>query len=133
MRKTNWKKLAWKAFSRYIRLRDCLESTGDPNWGICCTCKQKTEFNGLQAGHFIGGRGNSILLHEECVHAQCMRCNIWLKGNLVEYYIFMLNRYGQEKINELRILAKQPKPMAKYEWEALYHYFKEKADGLMTL
>ena len=134
MRKTNWKKRAWTEFSRYIKLRDCLEGTGDPDIGICCSCQTRIPRKGNHAGHFIPhGGGNSVYLHEENVHLQCVQCNYHKSGNYVEYYQFMLNRYGPEKIDELRILGKQKKPMVAYEWEALCKHYKEKADGLMTI
>lgn len=66
------KKKAWDAFSRYIRTRDCLKSTGDRNRGACVTCGRVFDFKKLQAGHFIPGRVNSILFDEQCVHAQCL-------------------------------------------------------------
>lgn len=30
------KKKTWKVFSEYIRLRDCLETTGREDMGKCC-------------------------------------------------------------------------------------------------
>ena len=95
------KKKAWNLFSKYIRLRDCLETTGTPDYGICCTCGIKYHFKELQAGHFIPGRHNSILFDERNVHAQCVGCNRFKQGNTVKYFRFMQNKYGEEVIKEL--------------------------------
>lgn len=60
----------------------------------------------MQAGHFVPGRGNGVLLDERGVHPQCYRCNCILHGNLIEYYPFMVRTYGQEVVDELRRNAK---------------------------
>lgn len=91
----------WNVFSQYIRLRDCLLTTGTIWKGKCVTCGKIYRFNYLQAGHFIPGRKNSVLFNERCVHAQCFRCNVVLGGNWPLYYRFMQRTYGQETIEEL--------------------------------
>lgn len=102
-KKLSWyKDKAWEAFSRFIRTRDCLFTTGDPDWGKCVTCQKMTPFKQLQAGHFIAGRSNAILFDEQAVNIQCYGCNVGKKGNYVEYYEYMLERYGRDVITELR-------------------------------
>ncbi len=100
------KKRAWNAFSRYIRLRDCLETTGWPDVGKCCTCGIEFPFEELEAGHFVAGRSKHILFDERGVHAQCGKCNhkkpFGLDGNPLEYYPFMVKKYGQEVVEELK-------------------------------
>jgi len=88
------KKLAWKWFSQYIRLRDCLKTTKSKNFGRCYTCDRIKPFKELQAGHLISGRTNAVLLDEEIVKVQCHRCNIELGGNYTEYTIRMINEKG---------------------------------------
>lgn len=95
------KKAAWTEFSRFIRLRDCLYSTGTLGYGKCITCGKVFPFEKLQAGHFIPGRNNSILFDTRCVHAQCVGCNVYGGGKQPEYYIQMVDRYGLETVNEL--------------------------------
>ena len=56
----------------------------------------------MQAGHFIASRCNSILFEELGIHPQCIKCNIYLHGNQVEYYIYMKNTYGEGAIDMLR-------------------------------
>lgn len=95
------KKKAWKNFSQFIRTK------GMDRFGrnVCVTCHKVLPWKSLQAGHFIDGRCNSILFEEMGVHPQCLVCNIFKKGNKIEYYDFMLKKYGQEKIDYLRKLA----------------------------
>ena len=57
----------------------------------------------MHAGHFIprAAGGLSLYFHEQNVHAQCYRCNINLGGNGSEYYRRMVERFGQEVVDEL--------------------------------
>ncbi len=93
------KKLAWSWFSKYIRARDCIDSTGSIEEGRCYTCNKLFPFKGLQGGHFIPGRTNNLLFDEEQVHAQCYRCNIGLMGCWPEYLKRMVKDYGQERVD----------------------------------
>lgn len=89
------KKKVWKVFSDYIRLRDCLNTTGLPDYGACITCGKLVPKKLLQAGHFIPGRHNANLFSEEGTHAQCYNCNINLKGNTLEYRRKIIELYGE--------------------------------------
>lgn len=99
--RTKLKRDTWNAFSRYIRVRDCLKTTGTTEAGKCFTCGFITEYRHLQAGHFIPGRKNAYLYDEEQVHGQCMKCNLWLKGNWVPYYQNMIAEFGKEKVEAM--------------------------------
>ena len=91
----------WKAFSRYIRRRDCLKTTGSPDIGRCVTCNKLYNYADLQAGHYLPGRSNGILFDERGCHAQCRGCNLWGRGQQARYHKYMLKVYGQEVIDEL--------------------------------
>jgi hypothetical protein len=101
------KAAAWTLFSRYIRLRDCLATTGTLTRGKCCTCDKIIEMGrDAHAGHFIGGRLNAILFDERGVHLQCATDNMFRQGAGVDYYRFMLDKYGGSVIDELVALSK---------------------------
>lgn len=89
------KKECWDAFSKYVRTRDCIKTTGNPEMGVCITCPRKYPLKGLQAGHFVGGRHNNNLFSEKGVHAQCYYCNMTLKGNTLEYRRKVIELYGE--------------------------------------
>lgn len=98
------KEKAWKAFSLYIRTRDCLKTMDRIDMGKCVTCSKvypRTGVGCLQAGHFLPGRSNSILFDERGVHGQCWQCNHYDHGRPAEYLIFMQHEYGQEVIDDL--------------------------------
>ena len=103
------KKDAWKVFSLYIRTRDAIKTTKTLDNATCITCNKTYPIKNLHAGHFIPGRKNSILFDERGVNAQCGVCNLWLKGNVVEYYEKMLSMYGHGVIQELRAKNKLTK------------------------
>lgn len=88
----------WPLFSKYIRLRDCLATTGTKTHGKCITCGRQYPFGKLQAGHFVPGRNDSVLFDEELVNAQCYRCNVILAGMWPRYYRVMQDRHGQDWI-----------------------------------
>jgi len=118
------KKKAWSMFSKYIRLRDCLLTTGTKERGVCFTCGRTYTFEQLQAGHFVGGRLNSILFLEDNVHAQCVKCNMFLHGNIMEYLPRMIELYGQKRVDELKSLRNKEKKWAIGELESIYLEYK---------
>lgn len=121
-KKKNWKKIAWRWFSIYIRLKY------SDNYGrvSCYTCGKRDEWKNMQAGHFQGGRGNAVLLDEKGVRVQCYACNCCRGG---EQYIFGKNlekEIGEEEVMELRRKRHQTKSVSQKEWEKkASHYLCE--------
>ena len=100
--KTDWINFLWPIFSRYIRTRDCIKTTGTANFGVCITCGKTKPFKSLQAGHFFPGRTDAILFDDKQVYAQCYRCNMKLQGMWHKYYHFMLSEgYTNEDIMDM--------------------------------
>ena len=120
---------AWKAFSDYIRLRDCLKTTGSADHGRCVTCLKPFHYNNIQAGHAIGGRNNSILLHPDLCHGQCSGCN--MTGQYARYSIYMIKTYGLAKWEEFVILSKQTRPMKNWQWKEEADKWKQKLKELL--
>lgn len=129
------KENAWKAFSVYIRTRDCLRFTGDPERGMCVTCKRPYDFKQLQAGHFISGRGNSVLFDDRLVYTQCVGCNgnppIGKGGNYVEYFVFMEKEWGRKMIDEFRALRHDTKVYKEFDFLEIEQKFKDKTKALL--
>ena len=119
------KKKVWEVFSKYIRLRDCLRTTGCSSWGLCVTCGKRYHIKLLQAGHYVAGRTNAILFSERGVHAQCYNCNINLRGNTLEYRRKIIEMYGEGADEEIE--AEKSK-IVKYtipDLEELLTHYKE--------
>lgn len=76
---------AWRTFSKWVRERDCR----------CVTCGS---YEQLQAGHFWHA---CLDFDEMNINAQCLQCNHFKSGNLAEYSIYLLNKYGEKKFKDL--------------------------------
>ncbi len=86
-----------------------------------------------QAGHFIDGRHNAVLFSELGVHSQCYHCNVGLKGNKIQYWLFMEKTYGREVIDQLIAESKQNIQYKVYQFKELEEQFREKTSLLEAL
>jgi len=120
--KSTIKKRAWDAFSKFIRARDCLRTTGCADWGLCITCSRRYHIKLLQAGHFIPGRHNANLFSEKGCHAQCYNCNINLRGNTLEYRRKIIEMFG-DGYDE--VLETENREIKKYSVEDLTNIEKQ--------
>lgn len=134
---------AWNACSYFVRLRDAYETCGgkkiivDEKDGYqkellackCCTCDAILPAFGtrkcIQAGHFIPGRKGAVLFDERGIHGQCYNCNKNLKGNPRKYNAFMLEKYGQELIDELDALSEVEVHYKEHDFIRIEKYFKD--------
>ena len=124
------KKSVWDLFSIYIRLRDCLKTTGTIDSGKCVTCGETFHFKKLQAGHFISGRHNANLFSEKGCHAQCKRCNLFLSGNVLVYRRKIIEMYGEGFDEVLENSNKINKQFYRHELETLKEIYKSKIEEL---
>lgn len=99
-------KAAQKQFNAYIRARDahlpCISCDAPP--------PDPSEFHGgRDAGHFRSvGAASHLRFHEDNVHGQCVKCNQFLAGNVVEYRKRLVERIGLPRLEALE-RAYQPK------------------------
>ena len=96
------KKKAWKVFSIWIRKRGSTTT-----WNRCVTCQKSLPIKSLHAGHYLHGHSKATFMMEENVHCQCIKCNHFLSGNLLEYHSFMLKTYGESVIEQLKQKSKE--------------------------
>ena len=89
------KKKLDSVFSKYIRARDCIRTTGSLEYGVCCTCGETKEYSKLQCGHFASRRYNSTRFDETNTAAQCIICNMYDQGRQYEFGKYIDARYGQ--------------------------------------
>lgn len=120
------KKKCWKLCSEYNRRKDC----NFKGYTACVTCGRIKHWKELQGGHFIPSRCNSILFDDRGIHAQCYGCNCGQGGMWVEYEEYMLDRYGEEVVKELKRLKTQTKKFTIPELEALIEEYKLKIKNL---
>jgi hypothetical protein len=84
----------WELMSLYVRLK----SANSKGMIQCVTCGRIYRFNQINAGHFKHGVLNFDEININC---QCVRCNKFLHGNLINYYNFILLTYGKEALDDL--------------------------------
>lgn len=119
---------AWKWFSRWVRLHE-----SHNGYAVCVTCGKIYPISGkgcLQAGHFVPGRGNAILYDERNCHPQCFVCNQYKGGAWVEYEQWMLERYGQDVVDELKRLKNVTINMLASQHREIAEKYKEKVEEL---
>ncbi len=104
-------------FNKYIRLRD----HPDP----CISCgKHRTKYH---AGHYLSVGGHSELRFE-ClnVHKQCVYCNLFLSGNLLNYRNRLINKIGIDKVEWLES-KHEPKKYSISDLIDMISLYKEKS------
>ena len=94
---SQWKKEAQAAFNAYIRYRDRDRSC------ISCGARCDTKFGGaIDAGHYRSrGSASHLAFHQHNCHSQCVRCNRYLSGNVVEYRKRLIDRIGLDRVEAL--------------------------------
>lgn len=81
---------AQMVFNKWIRVRD-------QNKG-CVSCNGPVE----QAGHYFSQGHHSALRFDEInTNGQCIRCNMYLSGNLIKYRQGLVKRYGAKRVEQL--------------------------------
>ena len=99
-------KKAQIVFNRWIRERDM--EIG------CISCGGEVQ----QAGHYFSqGQHSSLRFDEFNVNGQCIRCNLFLSGNLIRYGEGINFRYGTDIY--VNLLAKSRNPLKKWTREEL--------------
>ena len=104
--KTSVARKACQQIQQYARLSQCDEN----GYGSCCSCGEQKHYSDCDGGHFQPKTRayNAACIDERNVHFQCKRCNGFLGGNPAGYSDFMIIMYGEEILEELRLLACQP-------------------------
>jgi hypothetical protein len=124
------KRTAWTYFSKYIRLRDSIVTTGTTTECECITCGNRYPITVINAGHFIPGRNNAVLFDERQVHGQCPRCNM-SGGMWSEYLDFMISEYGEEAVKVMRATHNNIKLYTVEDLKAISKQYREKYEALL--
>jgi len=89
----------WQAFSKFWRVKRCLETTGRPFVGLCVTCGKRFHIAALQAGHAFSGRTNAKLLTSKFIDLQCVICNETHHGREKRFHAIVRKRYGDKYVD----------------------------------
>jgi len=120
-----------KTFNEYIRLRDRI----DESCFKCISCGQIKRNDQMNAGHYYSvGSYAGLRFNEDNCHSQCIYCNKYLSGNLIEYTKNLPAKIGKEKFERLEITAGAYKRNGvkwhRFEIELLIKIYKEKVREL---
>lgn len=79
-------------FSMFIRIRDK---------GVCFTCGGKQFWKYQQNGHYVSRAVLSLRFDERNCNCQCVGCNIYKNGNMDEYAVRLMKKYGPKILQDL--------------------------------
>ena len=97
---SDYVKEAQAAFNAYIRVRDRNKPC------ISCGAAQGETVRGgkFDAGHYRSrGSAGHLRYNSLNCHSQCVKCNRYLSGNVVEYRKGLISRIGAERVEQLEI------------------------------
>ena len=111
-------KLAQTYFNSFIRNRDRTKGC------ISCGSQLGQKFD---AGHYYSMGGHkAVTFNEDNVHGQCVYCNQYLHGNLLNYQIGIQKRIGAERLIELSEKAHETRKFTRDELKEIISIYKQK-------
>ena len=119
---SDWLKEAQNFFNTYIRHRDKAQP--------CISCGSKLGEK-YDAGHYFSMGGHkSVTFNEDNVHAQCVTCNRYRHGNLLEYQIGIEKRIGAERLLKLHAESHEVRKYTTDELKEIIKKYKKKCKEL---
>ena len=119
------REIAWNLLSKIVRL-----SYATNRYATCYTCGRCSDLSEMQAGHAIGGRHNAVLLDESIIRVQCVRCNVFLRGNYPVFTVRLIREHGidwwEKKLEE----SNKVKIYTRTDLENLIESYRKRLRGL---
>lgn len=126
------KEEAQKSVNKFIRLRDCLYTTGGTIFCRCISCGQLKNADEIQAGHFEAQKLSSNLrYHRKNINGQCAGCNLYQKGNLIPYTLNIDKKWGKGTAEQLHHEKHIEKIWKRWELIELKQEYDEKYEILL--
>lgn len=113
-------------YSKYVRL----DKSDEYGYASCVTCTAHMHWTELQNGHFISRSKYPTRWHDDNCFPQCMRCNVFLKGNYIPYTLFMVDSYTREGVEELKKLSQQTIKISTAELKEKIAYYSTEVERL---
>ena len=105
---------AQRVFNAWIRKRD----EGLP----CISCGSGTP---TQACHYLSqGHHSALRYNEDNTHLGCIRCNLFLHGNLINYRKGLVKKIGEDKVIALENTPRRPYKWDRYSLIAIIEKYK---------
>lgn len=107
------KTLAEKGFKELVRKLDAvfsefvrLNQVDDNGYVRCITCGKLYNWKNIHNGHFISRSIFATRFNEINCNPQCCHCNSFKQGEWLIYEQRLIEMYGEEKVNELKQIAR---------------------------
>jgi len=117
-------------FSWYIRLRHAVLYENDL-MATCVTCNDVRRWQDQQNGHFYTRGRQATRWNEMNCNVQCMRCNVFLKGNYIPYTKYMIDTHGREAVDELERLSTSGTKISSVQLQDMIASYKAKVDEIL--
>lgn len=108
-------------FSKYIRAKF-------PK--VCYTCKKPSDK--LQCGHFVSRQYLATRWDEDNCRPQCVGCNLWGRGQLLDFEENLINEIGLKKVKQLKISRHQTLKLDREWYEEKINYYENELKKLST-
>jgi Bacteriophage Lambda NinG protein len=115
-------------FSKYIRLRDCLHTTGTKQYGRCITCHKVYLIEDLHCGHFQDRDRKGTRYDERNCNGQCETCNSFNDGMIEVYEKEIDKKHGLGVAEELKEKARPFRRFFGYEIEEMIELYRKKIE-----
>lgn len=111
-------------FSIFIRIEEADEN----GMNDCITCGQNFHWRQLTCGHFFKRDNQGTRYHEVNCGPQCMNCQRIAEesGKDVRHENYIINKYGQDALDEIDFLHNQEVKMMKHEFREIESIYKKR-------
>ena len=120
-----YKKKLDHSFSQWIRIKDSVNGVA-----TCVTCGTKNDWKHMQNGHYIARNHMATRYDEQNCNVQCIGCNMFKNGNMDEYALYLLKKYGENILVELNKKKQTIRQIRIPEYEELIKLYDNKIKEL---
>lgn len=115
MTKSDWTKILQQLVNRYVRQRD---------GNFCISCNKEVQGK-IDAGHmFSVGNYPSVRFDLRNINSQCIRCNQYNGGSLLEYRKYLIKKIGISDFEDLELKAHQNRQYSIPELKKMIEEYK---------
>jgi hypothetical protein len=115
MTKSDWTKILQQLVNRYVRQRD---------GNFCISCNKEVQGK-IDAGHmFSVGNYPSVRFDLRNINSQCIKCNQYNGGSLLEYRKYLIKKIGISDFEDLELKAHQNRQYSIPELKEMIEEYK---------
>lgn len=119
--KGDYIKILQQLVNKYVRLRD---------GNFCISCNKEVKGK-IDAGHMYSvGNYPSVRFDERNINSQCIRCNQFNGGSIIEYRENLIKKIGLKEFEDLDKLAHQNRIFDIVEIKELIEHYKNKLKNI---